>query len=365
MEQIYSSKEMCSGCKACVEVCPVKAIFMCKDDEGFEYPQIDKEKCINCGKCKRLCSFKRENIKHTKLPRTIIGAKIKDEKERTTSRSGGFFIAIANYILSQNGVVYGCKFGKDLEVHHERATTKQEVDEFKGSKYVKSNLKEVYKQVKLDLEQGKKVLFSGTPCEIAGLKVVLAETDISKLYLCDIICHGVPSPLIYEEYIKFFENREGERLKSIDFRDKSLGWSNHKETLIFENKKITTSCYTELFYSHHILRPSCYNCQFCNMDRVSDITMGDFWGIEKENKEFYDEIGTSLVLVNTVKGQQLLEYVMENLHWIPVYSKHYMQHNLRYTSGKPENRSQFWEDYEQNGFEYIIKKYAGFEGDEN
>lgn len=365
MEQIYSSKEMCSGCKACVEICPTKAIFMYKDEEGFEYPQIDKEKCINCGKCKRLCSFKRENIEHSKLPRTIIGAKIKDENERITSRSGGLFIALANYILSQNGVVYGCKLGQDLEVHHARATTKQEIDQFKGSKYVKSNLKEVYSKIKQDLKEGKMVLFSGTSCEVAGLKVVLKGIDTSKLYLCDIICHGVPSPLIYEEYIKFIENREGKKVKNIDFRDKSFGWSTHKETLTFENnKKISVNYFTELFYSHHILRPSCFNCQFCNMDRVSDITMGDFWGIEKENKNFHDDVGTSLVLVNTVKGHQLIEYIMKDIHWISVYSKHYMQHNLQYPSIKPQNRNEFWEDYKQNGFEYIMKKYAGFEGDE-
>ena len=145
MEKIYSNKEMCSGCKVCADICPTKAITMQKDEEGFEYPQIDQEKCINCGKCSRLCSFKRENIEHTKLPRTILGAKIKDEEERITSRSGGLFIALANYILSQNGVIYGCKLGQDLEVHHTRATTKQQIDEFKGSKYVKSNLKDVYK----------------------------------------------------------------------------------------------------------------------------------------------------------------------------------------------------------------------------
>ena len=363
MEKVYSSKEMCSGCKACVFICPVNAITMVKDEEGFEYPQINQEKCINCGKCQRLCGFNRENIEYTKLPRKLIGAKIKDENERITSRSGGVFIAMANYILEQDGVVYGCKLGEDLEVYHSRATNKQELDEFKGSKYVKSNLKEVYSQVKVDLEQGKKILFSGTPCEIAGLNAVLKGKDTTNLFSCDIICHGVPSPLIYEEYIKFLENEEGQKIKSIDFRDKSFGWSTHKETITFENKKRSTNYYTELFYSHHALRPSCFNCQFCNMDRVSDITIGDFWGIEKENKDFYDEKGISLALVNTEKGQQILETIIEKLDWIPVYTTYYMQHNLKYPSTKPQNRDEFWNDYKQNDFEYIMKKYANFEGE--
>lgn len=361
MEKVYSSKEMCSGCKACVYICPVNAIIMVKDEEGFEYPEINQEKCINCGKCKRLCGFNRENINHEKLPRTLIGAKIKDENERKTSRSGGLFIAMANYILEQKGVVYGCKLGDDLEVYHSRATNKQEVDEFKGSKYVKSNLKDVYLQVKADLEQGKKVLFSGTSCEIAGIKAVLNGKDTTNLYLCDIICHGVPSPLIYEEYKKFLESKEGQKIKSIDFRDKSFGWSTHKETITFENKKISTNYYTDLFYSHH--RPSCYNCQFGNMDRVSDITIGDFWGIEKENKEFYDEKGISLGLVNTVKGQEILEAIIDKLNWITVHTKHYRQPNLQFPSTKPQNLEEFWEDYKQNGFEYIMKKYTSFEGE--
>ena len=366
MDKVYISKEMCSGCKACIDICPTKAITMCKDEEGFEYPQINQEKCINCGKCSRLCAFKRKNINEAQKPISIIGVKAKNEKERISSRSGGIFSVLANYIIEQSGIVYGCVLSKDLEVHHARATTQEQLKEFKGSKYVKSNLKNVYSEAKNDLQEGKIVLFSGTGCEIAGLYATLKNVDTSKLYTCDLICHGVPTPLIYEEYIKFMEKKENQKITHVDFRDKSFGWSTHKETLSFEDgKKLTANYYTELFYSHHILRPSCYNCQFSNMDRVSDITIGDFWGIQKENPEFYDEKGISLALVNTGKGQEILEHIKEKLDWIEVKSQHYMQPNLQHPSKKPENRNEFWEDYKQKGFEYIMEKYAYFEGDEN
>lgn len=358
MEQVYSNKRMCSGCTACKEICPVNAIEMSKDEEGFLYPKISQDKCINCGMCAKLCPFKRKNIDHAKLPKNIIG--VKHLEERKTSRSGGMFSAMSNYILQENGVIYGCILGENLEVFHTRAESKKEADKFKGSKYVKSDIKDVYSQVKEDLEQGKKVLFSGTGCEIAGLNVALGGMNTKNLYTCDLICHGVPSPLIYKEFIEFMEEKEKDKILHIDFRDKSFGWSSHKETLTFQNKKITTSYYTELFYSHYILRPSCYNCQFSNMDRVADITIGDFWGIKEENEQFYDEDGISLVLVNTEKGEKIVKNIIDDIEYIPVYTKSYMQHNLKEPSVEPQNREKFWNDYKENGFEYIMKEYAKY-----
>jgi len=364
MKEVYVvDRQICSGCLACKEICPVNAINMIIDEEGFNYPLINKEKCIECGECRKFCAVKREDIQHDKKPIDVIGAKIKNEKERITSRSGGIFITLANNILEQDGVVYGCKMGENFEVYHSRATSKKEIDEFKGSKYVQSDLREVNNQVRRDLKDGKKVLFSGTGCQIAGLNVVLEGINADNLYTCDLICHGVPSPLIFKEFINFMQEKEGNRIVNIDFRDKKYGWSAHKETLTFEDKKITTNYYTELFYSHFILRPSCYNCQFSNMDRIADITIGDFWGIDKERKDFNDEKGVSIILVNTVKGKQLLEKVKENIDWFNVYSDSYMQHNLHSPSIKPKNREMFWEDYRNKGFEYIIKKYTKYEGE--
>lgn len=356
-------KSKCSGCLACREICPVSAIDVIKDEEGFQYPQINENRCIQCGKCYKLCAVKREKIELEKQPLRIIGAKVKDEQERMTSRSGGIFMALANEILKQNGVVYGCKLGENLEVHHARATNKKEVNAFKGSKYVKSNLKDVYHEVKEDLKNHRKVLFSGTGCEVAGLKVALNGMDSENLYTCDVICFGVPSPLIYQEYIKFMEEKEKNKIISIDFRDKSLGWSTHNETLVFSDRKITTNYYASLFGSCYMLRPSCYNCQFTNMSRVSDITIGDFWGIDKENKDFYDEKGVSIVLVNTARGSKLLEHILDETNWITVNNRNYLQPRLQFPSLKPNDREKFWEEYRKNGFEYIMKKYVKYEGE--
>ncbi len=350
-------KSKCSGCLACKEICPVGAIDVIEDEEGFQYPQINEKKCINCGKCRRLCAVKREKVDFQKKPITIIGAKVKEEQERMTSRSGGAFMAMADYILKEKGIVYGCKLGRNLEVYHARATNKEEVNEFKGSKYVKSNLKNVYHEVKEDLRNHKKVLFSGTGCEIAGLKTALNEMDTKNLYTCDVICFGVPSPLIYQEYIRFMEEKEKDKIINIDFRDKSLGWSTHNETLVFRKKKVTADSYAKLFGSCYALRPSCYHCQFTNMDRVSDITIGDFWGIDKENKEFNDERGVSIILVNTEKGTELLEHILDMTNWITVHNENYLQPRLQFPSLKPNDREAFWKDYKENGFEYIMKKY--------
>ena len=361
MEAVYTEKNMCSGCGACKDICPFGAIDMELDKEGFYYPRINQDKCINCGLCARSCPFNRKSINRDKEPKRIVGVKVKNLDERKTSRSGGIFTAMANYCLSQNGIIYGCVLDKELKVYHTSAESKEEANRFKGSKYVKSDLKDTYNRIKADLEAGKKVLFSGTGCEVAGLLATLKNVDTSNLYTCDIICHGVPSPMIYREFIDFMEKEHNSKITHIDFRDKSNGSSSHLETLTCVTKKMTTNYYTELFYSHYILRPSCYNCQFSNMDRIGDITIADFWGIKEENESFYDEDGVSLALINAEKGEELFSNIIDDIDFIDVNTKSYMQHNLKKPSIEPSNRDEFWKDYEEQEFEYIMKKYAKYE----
>ena len=356
------NKSICTGCLACVKICPVHAINIVTDDTGFKYPQINPELCIKCGKCHNSCITNNREINKNKEPIKVLGVKIKDNEERLKSRSGGIFSKLSNHILSQNGIVYGCVLGNDLEVHHSRAGNEVEAQRFKGSKYVKSNLKNVYKEVEQDLQDDKKVLFSGTPCEVAGLYTSLNNISKDNLYTCDIICHGTPSPLIYQEFINFMEGVENEKIKHINFRDKQFGWNSHTETLEFETKKVSTEYYKELFYSHYVLRPSCFNCQFANMDRISDITIGDFWGIDEENKEFNDNKGVSLVIVNTKKGEKLIQEILDDIHFITIDTKsqNYLQANLQKPSEAPENINQFWEEYKNYGFNYIIEKYGKY-----
>jgi len=356
-------KEICTGCLACVKLCPTNAIEIWEDEKGFKYPQIIEEKCIKCHKCRNLCITNHRKLENDKETLQILGVKSKNERERLTSRSGGIFSVLANHILSQKGIVYGCQLGRNLKVYHSRATTKAKAKDFKGSKYVKSDLKNVYAKAKTDLENGKKVLFSGTPCEIAGLYTFLKGTDKTNLYTCDIICHGTPTPLLYKEFIKFMEKEENEKLIHIDFRDKQFGWASHKETLTFKNKKISTEYYKDLFYSHYPLRPSCFHCQYSNMNRISDITIGDFWGIDKENKSFDDNKGVSLVLINTKKGERLFHRILSQIDYIAIdmHSQNYLQPNLQKPSQVPNNLEMFWKDYQEKGFAYIMKKYTNYQ----
>ena len=354
-----SNKELCSGCTACYNVCPVNAIKMIEDEEGFKYPKIDKEKCVNCKLCEKICP----NIKKS-LDNSIIeayGVKHKNEKERMTSRSGGIFVALSDYILSLNGVIYGAKLNNDFTVTHRRAENKEKRDKFKGSKYIQSDMERIILDVEKDLQEGRKVLFSGTACQVAAINEYIPKKYRDNLYTCDLICHGVPSPKIFKEYLKYIENKEGKKIKSFNFRNKKFGWSGHYETAIFDDDtEITTQYFRNLFYGHNILRPSCYKCNYANTHRPADITIADFWGIEKICPEFMDEKGVSLVFINNEKGNEWFENVKKDLDYIKCDVKKCIE--CTYTLNQPtpmsEDREEFWKDYSNNDFEFIINKYA-------
>lgn len=351
-------KSLCTGCTACDAICPVSAIKMEYDSEGFKYPVIDNEKCINCGMCKKVCP----NLEKAKnrIVKTY-GVKHKNLQERKTSRSGGVFVAISDYILKRGGVIYGVVQNKDFSVCHLRAETKEERDAFKGSKYVQSNMDGIIKQIKKDLEDGRKVLYSGTACQVAGVRAAIPEKLHENLYCTDLICHGVPSVKIFEEYLKYIEEKENKKIKEFIFRDKDYGWSPHYETFIFEDgSKKTVQYFRNMFLRDKILRPSCYSCNYASPYRPADITIADFWGIDKINPEFYDEIGVSLVTVNSDKGIEIFENIKEELDWFEASVQEVIDrtYNLDHPTEKPEDREEFWKDYEKESFEFIIDKYA-------
>ena len=225
----------CSGCTACASICPRDAISMQPDVMGFLYPQVDKEKCIECGACERVCAFNDHYDTSMNLPKPeVYGARHKDMHEVETSRSGAAFIAISDYILENGGVVYGAGYADHFRVVHKRATTKEERDEFKGSKYVQSDLRGVFRQVKKDLKDGLRVLFSGTPCQTAGLNSYIGKKLRENLYLVDIVCHGVPGPYMWRDYLAYLEKKQGAEICWVNFRDKQkFGWAAHKETFKF------------------------------------------------------------------------------------------------------------------------------------
>lgn len=359
-----TDKSQCCGCTACANICTHNAIIMQPDALGFLYPVIDKTKCVNCGLCEKVCAF---NINYDTTLNLIqplaYAARHKNIKEIETSRSGAAFIAISDYILENGGVIYGAGYTDHFRVIHKRATTKQERDEFKGSKYVQSDLNSIFREIKKDLKNGTIVLFSGTPCQTAGLAAYIGKNLRKKLFLVDIVCHGVPSPYIWRDYLTFIEKKEKSKICKVNFRDKEkFGWTAHKETFKFINKKETSEDYfTYLFYQHIIFRHSCQECYFTNLKRPSDITIADFWGWEKSDPTFNaDDKGASLILINTERGKEVLKEVNKDLTIFPVKLKNCIQPNLQHPSIMHPKRINLENDYMHNGFTYILKKYGNY-----
>lgn len=283
----------------------------------------------------------------------------KNQEIRDASRSGGIFTAISDAILNNDGIVYGCTLDNNFKAVHIRASNTENRNKMRGSKYIQSNLGDTFRNVKNDLVTGKTVLFTGTSCQVAGLRKYLGK-DYDNLICLDIVCHGVPSPKIWEEYIKWQEKRKKSKVKSVDFRNKiDYGWRSHIETLVFENgKKKDSQVFTYLFYKHYILRPSCYECPYKSVMHPGDITIADYWGIEKAAPEFDDNKGVSLVLVNNQVGQRMFDSVTDMLKYKQTRIEDSMQPPLEKPFEKPLEREQFWKEFNNYDFEFIAKKYG-------
>lgn len=362
MIKLYNQKKDCCGCTACMAVCPKKAITMKPDDKGFSYPEINDKLCIECGLCTKICAFQNGYSTEENLPEPhIYAVRHLDEKERATSRSGGMFAALCKWIFTEkNGIVYGVGYGEHFRAVHKRAENMREAFEFKGSKYVQSDMGNVFSQVRDDLKAGKNVLFSGTPCQTAGLKGFLKNVNTDNLYICDIICHGVPSPMVWDDYLTYLENKNNSKAVNVNFRDKEkLGWTVHFESVTFESGiKEFGEIYTHLFYNCIMFRPSCKNCKYTNFLRPSDITLADFWGIGKAVPEMHDNKGVSLILVNTKKGEDMFAAVSNDIAYKETVKEKCMQPNLQHPSVFSVETDSFWNDYKANGFNYAAKKYG-------
>jgi len=360
MNTVYDNKDLCSGCGACSHSCRLNAIEMKEDNEGFLYPHINQELCVNCGKCKQVCPFVKEKREGAK-PKVYAVKNVSDEV-RKNSASGGVFTALSDHILNCNGVVYGVVFGDDLRVEHVRATTKEERDAMLGSKYVQSYLGDIFLKVEKDLKDDKLTLFSGTPCQIAGLNAYLGR-NYSNLLLCDIVCHGVGSTSVFRDYISYIEQKNHSKVEKICFRDKEKGWSGQKWKAILKSGKvlrdnIDVNVYKRLYYSHVMHRPSCHKCPYTQIKRQGDITIGDYWGIKNCHPNFMDELGVSVVLLNTKKGFDFFEQVNSSIICQKSEIDSCLQPQLQFPTSKSSKREFFWNEYEKRGFKYIAKKYG-------
>lgn len=311
-----SKKSECCGCGACVQICPKNCIDFVNDQEGFWYPRINQEKCIGCNLCENVCP----NIKCEEKKDDILEAYVSyanDDKLRNKSSSGGIFSVLAMQILKRGGIIFGAAFDANMLVSHIGISSVSELEKLQGSKYLQSRTEMSYFEAERALKAGKWVLYSGTACQISGLKKYLRR-EYTNLVTVDVLCHGVPSPKVWERYLDDQQKLYNGRIKKVSLRQKSKGWKAFSTELIFDNEKkyeqvYTKDPYMQLFLKNICLRPSCYDCNFKSLNRDSDITIGDCWGIEKYMPEMDDDRGTSVVLVHSQQGKSLLQECKQSL----------------------------------------------------
>jgi len=352
-------KNHCCGCGECRAICPIDAITMQINTQGFYYPTVNLEKCVNCSKCVQHCSFNFSNNSQTKETTFAYAVKHTDETVRAASRSGGVFTALSDLIFDSNGVVYGCKLTNCREAVHTRATTKEERNKFRGSKYIQSITHNIFDSVKNDLKNGSWVLFSGTSCQVNAINDYCADVDCSKLLLVDIVCHGVPSPKVWGDYISFIEKANKKKITSVDFRDKvKFGWAAHVETFVFvDSSNYSNDLFKRLFYGHLILRKDCFECPYKTLNRISDITIADCWGIAEHYSDFDDNKGVSLVIINTNKGKNFFEHV-KSIESIEVDINKLLQPALEINWHMPKEYDDFWNFYNKHSFKKVIDKFV-------
>ena len=384
---IITNPKDCCGCEACAQVCTKKCISLHRDEKGFLYPQVREESCIDCGLCEKVCPVLHPS--EAKEPQRIYASRNVNESERQASSSGGVFILLAKQVILQGGVVFGVTFDNAWNPVHSFSETIEGLSQFQGSKYVQSRIDGAYVQAKSFLETGRQVLFSGTPCQVAGLKHFLRK-DYENLLTVEVICHGVPSPRVWQDYLDYIrrpkEAGAGEKavlpslndlplLEGISFRDKKNGWRKFGFVVRFSADKrevekigLSSTNVKEIFEEYHqdnlfmraflknlILRPSCFSCPAKSGRSGADISLGDFWGISRYLKEWNDDKGVTLVFLNSARGRhfyQLLTCMNIELNPSVRYNKMYYESTTeKYPS---EN---FWSQYKQNGLDCILPIY--------
>ncbi len=356
--------ELCYGCGECAALCPTCSISMAADEHGFYKPVIDNEKCISCGICTQECVInKADSLKNSYMK--VYGAKNNDIETRLKSSSGGAFSAFAEYVLGLGGAVYGVVCERE-DIKHVRITDSLQLPPLRGSKYVQSKLSpDIYKQIEKDTNGGIAVLFSGTPCQCAAVSNYAEKKRLNKekLYIIDFVCYGVTSPLIFSDYIDYCEKKAGKQISTHIFRSKDMGWGIHNEKNLFKDgtadgKSFVSQLSQKTLYSNYALNESCYNCQFTDTKRVSDITMADFRCIDKIRPDKYDKTGVSMLLVNTEKGEMLLGNI-SNIELFDGDGSDIRQPNLHSPKNKPGKHSEFWKIYNEKGYFAAVEKFCG------
>lgn len=356
----------CCGCRACEQICPKSCISISIDGCGFHYPTINKEICINCGLCENVCPFiNSETNKDAK--RRVYAISHKDINIIEQSSSGGAWYGIYEYGIEHGYKIYGVSFDSDFNAVYDSAKTMEECTAFRRSKYVQTNPVGLYKRIKKELDKNERIIFSGTPCYVKGLRNYL-RSDYENLILVDLICHGIPSPLVWRKYLDFMEKKYNGRILEINMRDKRYGW-NHRlltSVKIFRKGIIcdtsVSNTYMNGFGKELFYRPSCYQCRFATIDRPGDLTIADFWDIEQFTNTFAGLKGVSCCIANTNKGIDVINNIKENYIFEERYLSECLHPNLKHPTRKNPLSEQFWKDWEdcKGNYEFVAKKYLNY-----
>lgn len=352
----------CSYCRACIQICPREAITVIEDKTGNRYPKIKTDKCVSCGLCAKVCP----NINPCKsyLPDYGYAVRINDHDALLQSTSGGVFTALSDVFLNSGGVVIGAAFDTNWQCRHIIASTKNERDKLRGAKYLQSDVDRVYTPIVEYLKNGKKVLFSGTPCQVAGIKNYLELKKVSQenLLLVDIVCHGVAAQTYFDRHIEYLQGKYGE-IVDYRFRSKEVGWHGYNVRVQFKNGKVLlndtdANGYAELYFRSLLMRESCLRCQYSSISRVGDITIGDFWGIDKITDVYDDNMGVSSVFANNDKGERYINDICGKVQMEKFTVDQCMQPNLQHAAIASPETILFLRDMERYGFKYCVNHYT-------
>ena len=364
MSNVLKNINGCTGCRACEKVCAFGAVSMVQDEEGFLYPRIDREKCTDCGMCRKICPA--ENDVEHNYSLKIFAAINKDKQVLLDSSSGGAFTALADIVFRKGGVVVGCTLDEDFYASQAIVSNKEELKECRGSKYVQSDTKDTYKDVKELLENGRYVLYTGTPCQIAGLKKYL-NRDYENLLTADFICHGVPSPKLFAEHIKWLEKKNGHKIMKYRFRSKISSYKfglYYYYYLVEPVKMVSGSAVLDPYYFAFLnaktYRECCYQCQYAEEKRVGDFTFADYWSVEKFHSDIDSENGVSILMFNTAKGLSYLEQAENEMNLIPSRMEWIKEinYNLNRPAERPKERSEIYKDIQKYGYSFMADKYC-------
>ena len=354
----------CCGCSACANICPKHCIRMAENDEGFLYPQIQEENCVNCGACEKVCPVLQEASAEDSR-RQAWAVVNRDQDVLIESSSGGLFSALADEMIARGGCVFGAAFTADFSrVHHIMAENPEDLCALRGSKYMQSDPENCFPAVREQLDQDRWVLFTGTPCQIAGLKGFLGR-DHERLICADVICHGTPPSLLWRSYLTHIQKKLGGRTIAVNFRDKTDGWKKYAIKITAEDGKIYRCVlgedpYLRMFLKNVCLRESCYHCHVKENGFFSDITMGDLWGVEQILPEIESEQGVSFTLVHTEKGRLLFEQIRRSMSVLPVDIERALPYNPVVTDSvrRPYERDAFFADLKTLSWKKLERRYA-------